>query len=130
MPLLIFLMSFFMTCSMSSLSAHHCCARTHANPVSQTRVPVGKLRGIIDKILQLVPADGSGLIPGKGLRPVLTRADIPLPALKQVRGTTREQGRGGGRGEGRGREGGRGGAREGGGEQAPPWNEDAHTSPC
>jgi hypothetical protein len=39
----------------------------------------------MDRILAQVPADASGLIPGKGLRPILTRAEIPVPALKQVR---------------------------------------------
>ena len=52
----------------------------------------------MDKIVSLVPPDGNGLLAGKALRPVLTRAEVPLPALKQVRaapayaGKTRNRG--------------------------------------
>ena len=43
-----------------------------------------KLRAIMDQIIAMVPPDSNGLIAGKGLRPLLTRTEIPLPALKQV----------------------------------------------
>jgi len=44
----------------------------------------GKFKALVDKILYFAPPDDEGFISGKALRPVLLKAEISMPQLKEV----------------------------------------------